>query len=80
MKMTKFNLMTKQFKDPEGYQEHIDRIEREKNPPRAAGKSAAKPVDPVPMEDQFYPLAPEYWKQSAIDLKESQVMKRQEVM
>ena len=89
MQKTKFELLTKQFKDPEGLSMHMKMIERERarnnasqDRERTGTPNTSAMGDPAAgsADEKFYPLAPEHWKQPAIDLKEVHIMKMPRVL
>lgn len=78
---TKFELLTKQFKDPEGLSAHLKFIERERarnNASQSQGRAETpnnSQIGDQTIEDKFYPLAPEAWKQPTLDLRDLSIMK-----
>ena len=78
---TKFEFMTKQFKDPEGLSAHLKQIERERARNNAsqgadrAGTPNTSQIGDQTMDEKFYPMAPEAWKQPVLDFKDLSIMK-----
>jgi len=86
MQKTKFDLMTKQFKDPEGLSLHLKTVERERARNNAsqdrdrAGTPNTSALGDQTIEEKFYPMAPEHWRQPTLDIKEMHIMKMPRVL
>lgn len=83
----KFDLLTKQFKDPEGLSAHLKQLERDRarnnnsqDRDRAGTPNTSALGDVTMGDEKFIPLAPEAWKQPVCDLRELSIMKMPRVL
>lgn len=87
MKKTRLESLTKQFKDTEGAAAHQKMIDRDKA--RTTSQDRDRSGTPnisnngeaaAPGDEKYYPMAPEYWRQAFLDLKEQHILKMPRVL
>ena len=85
LKKAKWDFLTKMFYDPDGAVQHQKNMERERARTNASGGGDrtgtpnTSALNDAP-DEKYVPLAPEYWKQPFLDVKDLNVMKMPRVL